>query len=55
MMGRALQAKGENVEASNAFRLAAQHLEVTLGPDHPDTWSARRSAALEIPSSKSFK
>ena len=43
-LGRALQAQGKPEEARAAFRSAAEHLQVTLGPGHPDTRSARQLA-----------
>jgi serine/threonine protein kinase/tetratricopeptide (TPR) repeat protein len=43
-LGKALQAQGKTVEARVAFRTAAEHLEKTLGPDHPDTRTARQLA-----------
>ncbi len=52
-LGRALQAQGKNEEARVAFRSAAEHLQSTLGPDHPDTRSARQLAALEPQRTKS--
>ncbi len=42
--GRALQALGQRDEARTAFRSAAEHLQNTLGPDHPDTRAARQFA-----------
>jgi eukaryotic-like serine/threonine-protein kinase len=42
-LGRALQEEGEREKARAAFRTAAKHLQVTLGPDHPET---RRVLAL---------
>jgi tetratricopeptide (TPR) repeat protein len=39
-LGRALQARGEGEEARAAFHSAAQHLEATLGSDHPEARSA---------------
>jgi serine/threonine protein kinase len=42
--GCALQAQGKREEARAAFRSAAEHLQNTLGPDHPDTRSARQLA-----------
>jgi serine/threonine protein kinase/tetratricopeptide (TPR) repeat protein len=42
--GRVLQEEGKRQEAMDAFRLAAKHLEDTLGPSHPDSLIARRSA-----------
>jgi serine/threonine protein kinase len=47
-MGRALQAQGKTEEARAAFRSAADNLRGTLGPDHPDTRSARQ-ADVETP------
>jgi serine/threonine protein kinase len=46
-LGRALQAQGKSEEARAAFRSAAENLQNTLGPDHPDTRSARQLAELE--------
>ena len=43
-LGRALLAQGKSEEAQAAFRSAAQNLQSTLGPDHPDTRSARQMA-----------
>jgi tetratricopeptide (TPR) repeat protein len=48
-MGRALQAQGKPEEACAAFRSAAENLQATLGPDHPDTSSARQLAESEPP------
>lgn len=45
-LGRARQAKGNNVEAIAAYRLATEHLESALGPDHPDSRTARQLAGL---------
>ena len=42
--GRALQAQGKGEEARTAFRSAVEHLQNTLGPDHPDTRAARQLA-----------
>jgi tetratricopeptide (TPR) repeat protein len=42
--GRALQAQGKQEEARSAFRSAAEQLQDTLGPDHPDTRTARQLA-----------
>jgi len=39
-LGRALQAQGKRGEASAAFRSAVDHLQNTLGADHPDTRNA---------------
>jgi tetratricopeptide (TPR) repeat protein len=46
-LGRALQAQGKSEEARAAFRSAAENLQNTLGPDHPDTRSARQLAESE--------
>jgi serine/threonine-protein kinase len=46
-LGRALQALGKREEARAAFRSAAEHLQNTVGPDHPDTRSARQLAGLD--------
>ena len=42
--GRALRALGQHDEARAALLTSAEHLERTLGPDHPDTRSARQLA-----------
>jgi tetratricopeptide (TPR) repeat protein len=47
MLGRALQAKGRGDEARAAVRSALEHLQSSLGLEHPDTQSARRFLALE--------
>jgi tetratricopeptide (TPR) repeat protein len=44
--GRAWQALSKPGEARAAFRSAAEHLEATLGADHPDTKIARQLAEL---------
>jgi serine/threonine protein kinase/Tfp pilus assembly protein PilF len=41
-LGRALQAQDKRDEARAALRSAAEHLESALGPDHPDTRSAKQ-------------
>ena len=41
-LGRALTARGEPGDAKAAFASALQHLESTLGEEHPDTRSARQ-------------
>ncbi|HUA64168.1 MAG TPA: protein kinase [Verrucomicrobiae bacterium] len=43
-LGRALQAESKREDALAAFRTAAEHLEKTLGPDHPDARAARLAA-----------
>ena len=45
-LGAALQAEGKTDEARAAFRSAAEHLQATLPPDHPDTRNARQLAGL---------
>jgi serine/threonine protein kinase/Tfp pilus assembly protein PilF len=45
-LGLALQAQGKP-EAYAAFRVAAENLQTTLGPDHPDTRSAWQLAGIE--------
>ena len=46
-LGNALDAEGKRQEAHLAFVSAAEHLEKTLGPDHPDTRTGRQLAGLE--------
>jgi serine/threonine-protein kinase len=41
-LGRALQSQGKQIEARAAFRSASEHLQNTLGPNHPDARSARQ-------------
>ena len=43
-LGRALRAQGKVKEASTAFGAAAEHLRVTVGPDHPDSRQAQQLA-----------
>jgi len=45
-LGRALQAQNKHQEANDAFHSALEHLEKTLGPDHPDTRTAQQLAGL---------
>jgi serine/threonine-protein kinase len=45
-LGRALEDQGRREEANAEFRSAAEHLQNTLGPQHPDTLSAQRLANL---------
>jgi hypothetical protein len=40
-----LQAQGKDDQAEAAFQSATEHLQHTLGDDHPDTRSARILAA----------
>jgi len=44
-LGNGLQAQGKSEEARAAFRSAAEQLQQTLGPDHPDTRQAQQLAA----------
>jgi tetratricopeptide (TPR) repeat protein len=44
-LGRALQELGKREEAGGLLRAATEHLEPTLGADHPDTREARRRSA----------
>jgi tetratricopeptide (TPR) repeat protein len=46
-LGRALQAQGKHDQAGEALNAAAENLQETVGPDHPDTRRARQLAALE--------
>ncbi|HKQ97399.1 MAG TPA: protein kinase [Candidatus Polarisedimenticolia bacterium] len=46
-LGRALQAQGRPDEAHDALRTALEHLESALGPEHPDTRSARQLAEAQ--------
>jgi tetratricopeptide (TPR) repeat protein len=48
-LGRALRAQGKAEEARVAFRSAAENLQSTVGPDHPDTRGARQLAESETP------
>jgi serine/threonine protein kinase/predicted hotdog family 3-hydroxylacyl-ACP dehydratase len=43
-LGRALQVQGKADEAGAAFRSGAEHLEKTLGLDHPEVRAARQFA-----------
>jgi eukaryotic-like serine/threonine-protein kinase len=43
-LARSLQAQGKTGEARAAFRSALENLQSTVGPDHPDTRSARQLA-----------
>jgi eukaryotic-like serine/threonine-protein kinase len=47
VLARALQAQGKGDEARAAARSAVAHLQSAVGPDHPDTRSARQLAELE--------
>ncbi len=46
-LGRALRAEGKHDDARTSAASALEHLEPTLGPDHPETREARRLAAGE--------
>ncbi len=48
-LGRALRTQAKFEEAQAAFHSAAENLEKTVGPDNPDTRSARQLAGLEMP------
>ena len=48
-LGRALADGDRAREASTAFSAALAQLEPTLGPDHPDTQTARRLASIGEP------
>jgi len=43
-LGRALQAQGKGEEARALLHSAAENLQTTLGPDHPETRAARQLA-----------
>jgi tetratricopeptide (TPR) repeat protein len=45
-LGRALRALGKSDEARTAFRSATEHLDRTLGSNHPETCAARQLAGL---------
>jgi len=47
ILARALAAQGKGDEARAAARSAAEHLQASIGPDHPDTLSAQQLAGLE--------
>jgi tetratricopeptide (TPR) repeat protein len=46
-LGRAMQAQGKQVEATDAFRSAADHFRNTLGADHLETRTALRLAQAD--------
>ena len=48
-LGHALQAQNRPDQALAAFRSAVENLQSTLGPDHPDTRSARQLAGPGTP------
>jgi eukaryotic-like serine/threonine-protein kinase len=48
-LGRALQTQGKADEAHTAFLLAADHLQKSLGPNHPDTRAALQLAESAAP------
>jgi tetratricopeptide (TPR) repeat protein len=41
-LGRALKAQGKRQQARAALQSASEHLQGTLGPDHPETRAARQ-------------
>ncbi|MBZ5549204.1 MAG: serine/threonine-protein kinase [Acidobacteriia bacterium] len=47
LLARVLMAQGKTDEARAAARTAVEHLQSTLGPDHPDTRSARQLAEAD--------
>jgi serine/threonine-protein kinase len=47
-LGKSLQAQGETAQARTAFRSAAEHFSKTLGPDHPDSRTARQLAETTV-------
>jgi serine/threonine-protein kinase len=47
-LGRALRAQGKPDEALVAFASAIEHLQPSLGPDHPEMREARRLAASAV-------
>jgi tetratricopeptide (TPR) repeat protein len=47
-LGRALDALGKQTDACAAFRISAEHLRNTFGPDHPDTRSAYERCNTDI-------
>ncbi len=46
-LGKALLAQGKTDEARSALRSAVEHLQDTLGPEHPDARAARQLAAFD--------
>ncbi len=48
LLARILKAQGKDDEARTAGRSAVEHLQGQLGPDHPDTISARQLAGLVL-------
>ncbi|HWZ82723.1 MAG TPA: serine/threonine-protein kinase [Terriglobales bacterium] len=49
LLARILKAQGKEQESRTAARTAAEHLQSSAGPDHPDTHSARELAGLDLP------
>ena len=47
LLARVLMAQGKTAEARAAARTAAEHLQSAVGPDHPDTRSARQLAEAD--------
>lgn len=48
-LGRALEALGRHKQARQSFRSAAENLEDSVGPNHPETRAARELATLNSP------
>lgn len=46
-LSRALKAQAKDEDATSAAKSALQHFEKSLGPDHPETLSARHLAGLD--------
>ena len=45
-LGRVLQAKGKSDEGRTAFQSAAEHLQIALGSENPETLQAKRLASI---------
>jgi hypothetical protein len=45
-LGRALSAEHKDDQARSAFRNASENLDMTLGPDNPESREARQLAGL---------
>jgi eukaryotic-like serine/threonine-protein kinase len=46
-LGRSLQVQGKHAEAAKAFQSAAENLQATLGPEHPDARASQQMAEIE--------